>query len=190
MPTTYYTTAKAGQPYKHNGATVLQAGNANTTARLAPVTNNLTLANNAVTGRGDIGTVPFLAVSPASSGNIGTKKAVSGGTFAQMELGQYVGMVIGVKIGGQSNTILRSPSNDGVKKQGFTLTPYFTYQVLGIASWSYTTGAASYNANRGSGVIFARDDAGFPTDAVPGEFTYLATGKVASSGRYQARTNP
>jgi hypothetical protein len=131
----------------------------------------------------------MVPVSPADSGNVGITIPIAGGTFGKNTKGAYVGMVVGTKIAGLANTTLRSPSADYNRKNGFTLTPNYRYQTLGITSWSYVTGKATYDANRqGSGVNLLPDSGALVTDAVPGHLFYMYGAYTPRVDAYKART--
>jgi len=179
--TTYYTTAIANQPIKNKGGTLLNAGN------VAPaLANNLTLANNAY--KSGYGSRPILAVSPESSGNIGTTKPISAGRFGEMEKGKYVAMVIGTRIAQTNNTILASTGSDFGRKNGL-INAYYGDRRLNITAWNAATGAATYGANRGVLTTFGADDAATPTNAIPGELQYMAGGKNPVQDNYKANTS-
>ena len=73
------TTVRSGA-VKNNGGTILNAGNSTATR-----TNNLTIRNSVY--RSVMGSHPFLAVSAASSGNLGTRKINTSGVFGKLTEG-------------------------------------------------------------------------------------------------------
>ena len=180
--TTYYTTAISGNAQKNKGGTILNAGNANTN-----LINNLTLANNAY--KNGYGSRPILAVSPTQSGNLGIGKPLSGGVFASMEKGKYVGMIIGTRIAQTDNTTLAGGSADFARKSSL-INAYYGDRRLNITSWAYATGVPTYGAGRGDLVTFGADEAAEPTDAVPGKLAMMEGGKNPVQEAYKARTSP
>lgn len=191
--TTYYQKAISANAYRNAGGTVLNGGNLNpgqpVTGRIGNMSNNLSLNTNAYRV-GDISGRIQMPTGVASSGNIGAIKPLPGSaSFGKNTKGAYVAMVVGTTIAGTANTILRSPSNDGIKKQGFTLTPTYRYQILNILSWDYVTGRATKGGNAGSGITLANDSGAMPTDAVPGHLFYLYGAPLAKVDNYKPRTN-
>lgn len=183
------TTVIAGQPTKNNGGTLLNAG---TIADSAFV--NLSLATN-TDPLMNYGSKVHESVSPASSGNVGTFRPLSAGTFGKMEVGQYVGKIVGVRIAGTDNTFLRS----GAAETSDRTSLHYARgnRRYDITDWSYTTGAATKGGNEGVLVQYVNPVGGatvahepFPTDAVPGELVYMVTGLTADQDDYQPRTNP
>jgi len=184
------TTAIGGNPTRNNGATIMGAGNIDSSTT---VTNNQTLLNNAFHV---YDTGPFLAVSPDSSSNIGTTKALSAGVFAQMETGQYVGKIIGTRIAQTDDTFLRSGAAES--NGGRRMLNYSTgYRQLDHTSWDYVSGAVTKGGSKGTKITFIDGADGttqaqepFPTNAVPGNLTYRIGASLPTDDNYKARTNP
>lgn len=186
----YYTTAKAGQPYKNKGGTILNAGNVSTVTneQNKAATTNLSIGSSAK--RYGYGSVPFLAVSPTSSGNVGTIKPISGGVFAQMEKGKYVAMVIGTRIAQQNNTVLAFGANYSVGKKNGFINSFTRDRVMNLLSVDYFTGRTTKGGNTGSGVVFNADHAvDQTTDALPGELQYMVGSPIPTQDNYKARTS-
>ena len=185
--TTYYQQAKSNNPYRNRGGTVLQGGNV-PVSNTANVTNVLTLANNSFY-TGDVSGRVMLAVSPASSGNVGTKTVLASGTFGKNTKGQYICQGLPGTLAGSPTTLLRSGASDFNHRNGLTLTPSPKYQRLDITSWNYVTGAITSGGGRGSTVTLGPDQAAQPTNAVPGELVYMVKGVDATQDDYKSRTN-
>ncbi len=98
------------QKLKGNAATIAQAGTVGSTENTG--LSLITLAHN----NREVGSVVFQAVSAASSGNLGTIRPYTAGTFGYMARGEYVGKVIGKKISGVANLINVSGANYVSKK--------------------------------------------------------------------------
>lgn len=174
----------AGQPIKNNGTTVLGGGNAVTTGRLPNVTKNVSILAN-LTNDHRYGSHPVLAVSPTSSGNLGTIKAVSAGTFGKQTSGQYMARLLGTKIAGVNTSVLKSGASDfGVRKP---IPRLEKTQYVGITSWDYVTGRATFSVNKGVSESFGTDNAARPTNAVPGKLVFFTGKPVPSATSYAAK---
>lgn len=183
------TRAISANAEKNNGATLLHAGNHDG----QNITKNLTLATNA--HHPDFSARVVLAVSPTSSGNLGTIKPLSAGVFGRMEAGQYVAKIIGTRVAQTDDTFLRS---------GAAETAHRTSLHYGrgnhryhITDWSYTTGAATKGGNAGVSFTYHDPIAGsaiakepFPNNAVPGELVYFDGSPNPVQDDYKARQNP
>jgi hypothetical protein len=187
------TTTKAisGNPKRNNGGTIVKAGNHDGTN----ITNSVTLASNA-SDKLLYGSQVIQAVSPDSSGNIGTHKPRTG-DFAGQVAGNYIGLGYNTFTVANNLTISKATGGDKGARRPIQIWP--GYQRLDITSWDYVTGAKTVGSNDGvtvqpSGINGTvgdgADDAANPTDAVPGELVYLTTGKLATQKDYEARTNP
>lgn len=168
----------------NDGGSILHAGNIASTRW-----NNITLAENAT----DFPQPHVVqAVSPNSSGNLGTLKAISAGNFGQMEAGQYVAKIIGTKIAGQTNTFLRSGAADtGTRRpihfargnRRYSLTDVSA--LSGVVTYGGSDAAFTYvDPETGSAV----NNEPMPTDAVPGKLVYMHTGANPTQDTYSART--
>lgn len=125
-----------------------------------------------------------LATSTNSSGNLGTAKVISAGTFQSYTPGNYIYPVVGSTIAGQSASTLANPaSNQVVRPIAFKEGD----RRINITSWNAVTGAATYGGNRGDAMSFGTDDAARPTKAVPGELVILIGGATPSQLNYPAR---
>lgn len=194
IPTTYFTKPLTSNPVKNDSATMLNAGDTNSSV------NNLSLIERN-TPQTKYGSKLGLAVSPVASGNIGTAKTISGGRFSNLEEGNYIGKRYTSTIAGTSSSLLRSGAADVAGgKRGKTA--YGGERRLHITSWDAVTGAATKGGNAGDlipasgfdGVTgFRADHANSfsSTDLVPGELTFH-TGKLANPTNvdYASKTSP
>lgn len=181
--------AISGNAVKNDGGTLLHAG-AVASSRFA----NMTLATTTDNSE-SYGSKVFEAVSPNSSGNVGTFRPLNAGVFGQMEVGQYVAKVLGTRIAQTDNTFLRS----GAAETSSRTSLHYARgnRQYDITDWSYTTGAATKGGNEGTLFTYVNPVGGasvthepLPTDAVPGELVYMVTGKTPDQDDYKARTNP
>ena len=178
------TKAVAGSTQKNNGSTILNGG---TTSN--PANNILTFAQNTVTPKPK-GVVQ--AVSALESGNLGTLKAVSGGNFSHQTAGEYTGMIIGTKIAGVTNNVLKSPASDkGSRKALHYGRGNNRYDVT---TYNYFTGAATKGGNAGVAFTYWDPVAGTaiavepkPTSSIPGELTYMVNGVTPTQDDYKAK---
>jgi len=90
-----YQKAITANPYKNNGATVLNAGNVVGTN----VTKSVTLANTAT---------QYGSQRPVVSSTLGIQKANNSGTFAKMTAGNYVIIGVSQTLAGLTNTTLKA----------------------------------------------------------------------------------
>lgn len=177
---------------KNNGATVLNAGN---TPADSPVTKSITqVSNNTV--QKNYGQVLAASVSPASSGNIGLAKAISGSKFAGFYDGKYVMQRYGF-VNGTANAALNSAAGD-VNGRGFK--GFYGYRRYDNTSWNAVTGAVTKGAAAGDLVLasgidgttgfYADDSIKYRTPAVPGELVVF-TGKLNAPTQldYNSKTN-
>lgn len=168
---------------KNNGGTILGANNADPS-----LVNDLKITD---TLNQDIGNKVILAVSPTESGNIGTAKVIQDGVFLNTN-DKYISPLITDKVAGKSSNILSSP---GVKQIYSTLNYGRGSERLDIQSWDYVTGKATYGPNKGDhfGYWAPLDEQSinveqFPTDLVPGEFTYKHAPLMPIMADYPSRT--
>lgn len=184
-----FTTAVANQPYRHNSSTILSAGNTTSTT-----TKAMTLASTMIHDPNLV----VKAVSPNSSGNLGTFTPISGGIFAaKMSSGNFVvrGLTGQVLAGNQNWGTYSTTSNTPARQ---SINRFKGYQRLHITSWNYVTGAATYGAQRGVTVLASglngvtgqtADQAANPSAAVPGELVYRVKGTSATEADYSAKNN-
>ena len=172
----------SGNPYKHNGGVVLNGGNH--TAGTVTVKTLSDIARNL-----GYGAKVVLAVSPATSGHLGTYKPYAAGTFAYVQQpDSWIGLKIGTKISGVTTTRLASGATDvslfrAIPRKEST-------RRLNITSWSYSTHAATKGVNAGDSSSFGQDHAARPTSAVPGEFVFQYGAPTPLQADYKPRTNP
>jgi hypothetical protein len=186
----YASKCVSGNIIKNDSATVLHTGDGNSTV------NNLSLIEN-LTGQTRYGARTSLAVSPNSSGNLGTRKAVSGGLYSNIEKGNYIGKKYTSTINQSSNTFLRSGAADVAGgRRGKTF--FYGYQRLNITSWNAVTGAATEGSAAGvtvlasglNGVVGGTYADHANSYGVPAELTYMTKGTTATQDDYKASTNP
>ena len=184
------TTSISGNTQKNNGATIYRAGNIDVTG---PVTNDLTIAENLTGIREYASTVIEAGGTPGQSGNIGTIRPLSAGVFGQMEVGQYVGKIIGTRIAQTDDTFLRSGASQTSSRRSLHYAR--GNRRYDITDWSVVSGVATYGGNQGNLVTYIDPADGsaqafepFPTDAVPGELVFLVTGLTPDQDNYSART--
>lgn len=167
----------SGAP-NNNGTTILNGGNVTATQ-----TNNLTLRQSSY--KTVYGSHPFLAVTAASSGNLGTMQIKGAGTFGKLTPGQYNVRLLGTTLAGISSNVLKSGASDwGVRRPIHKLE---SSRRLHITSWNYATGAATYGGSRGAKISYAADDAAAPTMAIPGRLTFFTGDPVPDATSYAAK---
>lgn len=187
---TYITKPLSSNPIKNNTGTVLHAG---------------TVGSNVVDGmtlREVLSAEPFYgwkataAVSPDSSGNLGTMRPLSSGKFAYQQAGKYVIRKITDTLAGVSKTHIQSGASDFGNRR--PIHRFYGYQRLHITDISFYTGAATTGANAGVTVLASgvdgttgqrADHAANPSDAVPGELVYMTT-LTPTQDEYASKTNP
>lgn len=168
----------------NNGGTVKKAGNVDTTG---PITTSRTLMDDAVVT--PYGAKVSEAVSPSSSGNIGTFSAMTNFAY-EMQAGRYIMKKHSQYVNGIANDILESCG--GASKHARAIPKLETTRALGsghLTTWDYETGAISKGANAGSEVDFGNDHAARPTNAVPGELAYKTGAKLPIEDEYKPRTS-
>jgi hypothetical protein len=181
--------AVSGNSVKNDGGSLLHAGSI-ASSRWANITLATTTDNSE-----SYGSKVFEAVSPVSSGNVGTFRPLNAGVFGKMEVGQFVAKVLGTRIAQTDNTFLRSGAAETASRTSLHYAR--GNRRYDITDWSYTTGAATKGGNEGNLFTYVDPVGGaaqahepFPTDAVPGELVYLVSGKTPDQDNYKARTNP
>jgi hypothetical protein len=184
----HFQKAISANPYKYAGGAALNAGAVQTGGFKPNLTYNLTLATDAFYS-GRISGRVLLAVSAISSGNIGTTMPIAGGSFGKMEKGSYVGMVIGTRIARTSNTVLQSTAASFFRKKGFTLTPYYRYQLLGYSGWDYVSGRPYYSGSQGTTITFNQDKSVSLSNSLQGNLRFLYGAPLPSGGTYSQRNN-
>lgn len=177
-----YQPAISGNRYKNNGGVIVNGGNH--TEGLV-VTKSLTdLARNL-----GYGAKIVLAVSPASSGTLGTYKPYSAGTFAYVQQPDtWIAMKTGTKISGVATSRLKSGATDVSLFRAIPKTE--STRRLSITSWSYTTHVATKGGTAGDSSSFGADHAARPTNAIPGEFVTQTGSPTPTQNDYKPRTNP
>jgi hypothetical protein len=180
------TKAISGNPQKNNGCTIVKAGEV---ANADLAVNARTLRDN-VSGEVSYGSKVVLAVSPTSSGNLGTFKGLTNGTFNKGNTpGVYIAKKLATTINGTANNVLLSGGSDfGGARSVNSLT---TTRRLDEDSWNAVTGAVTKGANAGDSVDFGTDHAVlYSTNDVPGELTYKTGAPLPVNDNYKPRTNP
>ena len=183
------TTAVGATVAKNDGGTILHAGTI-ASSRWA----NLTLATT-TDNLNPYGSVVFQAVSPDSSGNIGTFRPLSAGVFGKMEVGQFVAKVLGTRIAQTDNTFLRS----GAAETSSRTSLHYgrgnrRYDIVDVSAFS---GVVSKGGNEGDLFTYIDPETGnsqpfepFPTDSIPGRLVYRTGSKIPTQDTYKVRTNP
>lgn len=171
MATVY---AISGLPTKNNSGSVLHAGNV-TRADMS----NLTLAEN-----GSLHPQPRVVAS--ATANIGTTKAISGGTFAYVNE-EFIAKVLTGTINGSTNTVLRSGASAVGSKRTDKPTPY---ERLDITSWDYQ-GAVTLGNGAGDSVLVSGIDnvtgARADNGVYQAEFTHSGPGVTPTNNDYPTR---
>lgn len=144
--------AITGNVQKKDSSTILGAGNVASTKF-----NSLSFVTN-LAHKTKRDTLPV-----EQSTQMGITKAVSAGKFANMEEGEYVGMIIGDRIASTNNTTLRSGAGD--MNRGLLVNKFQQYRQLDITSWNYETGVATKGGAAGRQI---------PTSGINGQTGHLA----------------
>lgn len=185
--------AITGNVQRDASMTVFAAGNYS----VGNITNSLThLTNNS--GPTEAPPKPSLATgSVGSSGNVGTAKALSGGTFAyDAPANQWVMKKYTTQLSGVSKTQLLSGASDFATAPPSNPTVIESTRRLDIASWVYPSGYAVYGASKGAVSTMANGVGGNASDhaarvgrSFPGEFTAMVTGKTPTNFDYSPKTD-
>lgn len=181
---TRYQKAISANRYKNDGATVVKAGAASTSSVHSPVSNVRTLRDNALFD--GYGSVVSLAVSPTSSGTIGTWNSMT--TFSKRATtGQYLGIKLTSTINGVANSTLKMGAADfGTKR---TPSPLTTCRRLDEDSWNAVTGDVTKGGQQGALSSFGADHAASPTNAIPGELVYKTGALIPVQNDYAPKTS-
>jgi hypothetical protein len=175
--------AVTGQPIKRNTGVIVGGGN---------VPANRTLVNRSVRANANqlgYASNHVLAVSEATSGNLGTFKPISAAVFSRKPVkNEYLMMGLSTKIAGISNNQLRSCATDVSLFRAIPL--HESTRRLNITSWSYSTGAATFGGSSGALSSFGNDHAGRPTNAIPGELVYQTGSNNPTQADYKPRVSP
>ncbi len=171
-------------------ATVIYAGNK---ASNSPITTSLDLTSN-FNARLD-GTKSRVAETDATiaagTSSRGVYKPYSSGTFGYYNNTKFIlfGYSGTNTLSGVANTKLAFPSSDVLRR---AIARRETTRTLHASVWSWVTGSASTKTVTldWAGVVStdSTDHAARPTRAIPGEFTYLETGKTPTLADYPAKT--
>lgn len=176
--------AISGNPQRNNGGTVVKAGNITSNG---PITSQRTLMNNAM--EDGYGSKVILAVSPTSSGTLGTfnGKTIFANPVAN---GVYHGVKLTSVINGSTDgayAISAGAADAGNRRYP---TPITSTRRLDETSWDYVTGDVTKGGNAGAVSSFGADHAATPTNAIPGELTYKTGALIPVNDDYKPRTNP
>lgn len=109
---------------------------------------------------------------------------VSGGTFAGMVAGKYVGIGYDMTLANYVNPNDAIGAGDTTDRRSILALPSGIY-TINYTDWSYMSGIASFT---NSVTDMAYDHAAVPTRTIPGEFTYLETGSTPTNADYTAKT--
>ena len=183
--------AVSGNPYKNNGGTVIKGGNATTTTG-SPFTSNKSLIDMAVvTPYGS--QIALSSGSTGSSGNVGTFKSLTSGTFAyRMVAGRYIMKRATAFVNGSASTFLTSGASESAER---TMNPAVleTGRTLGsgaTASFDVFTGTLTKGGNYGGSMSWGTDNEARPTNAVPGELAYKTSAKLPVADEYAPKYAP
>lgn len=177
-----YQKAISGNRYKNNSGVILNGGNH--TEGLVATKTQADIARNL-----GYGTNMVLAVSPATSGHLGTYKPYSAGTFAYVQQADtWIALKTGTKISGVTTSRLQSGATDVSLFRAIPRTE--STRRLQITSWSYTTHAATKGGSTGGSSSFGQDHAARPSNAIPGELVYQYGAPTPKQDDYKPRTNP
>jgi len=178
--------AISGNAYKHNGATVLWGGAANTSQVNAPVT--------AAPGNAIIGVRTGTQMATTLLIGSGVKAAITG-DFAKMTQGRYVmqgntGYLAGnvstkINTGGSLNSASRSIHWKENQRSLLQVTAGWNY-VTGQFLTAPTSQNDTYKSIDGGAVVDQEDR---PSRAVPGEFTFRYGAFAPSGAKYKANVS-
>lgn len=181
------TRAVSGSIQINNGGTILQAGATDGIV----ITSNLTLQNNAFFSLSQ----NQLAVSPVSSGNLGTDRPLGAGVFNSMEDAEWVASILGKRIAQTDDTFLSTGSSDAGQDRN-QLHYARGNRRLDVIDISAFSGVVSKGGNEGDLVTYIDPATGnsqpfepFPTNAITGEFVYLDGDIIPTQSDYSSRTN-
>jgi len=201
------TTSKNGQPVKNNGATVIGAGNVESTR---VVTNVLDIVEISDLRSGPIGSK---IVSNDGTGANTTDRVGLSGVRAGVAPGynssatEWIIRGVTTTIAGQSNTVLLSRGSDWngqpkdnifklVSTRNYGSGNSTTYNMLarpnGTINPNFVKGSgagvlSNYVRPSGNGTITASDDAATLTRSAPGELTYRTGAKLPVNDDYKAK---
>lgn len=169
----------SGNPVKHNGGTIINAGNVGASSN----ENAVTPADNAYLGRAE--------TKPSADAN-GVDPLISGRRFAGMAEGKYVASLIGDQIAGVADSTLKSGSSHYANT---SLNYARGYNRKHITGYNLLTGAVTYGGNAGDNVTYIDPATGSavaveaaPTAAIPGEFVYNTGKPLPTQDDYEPRT--
>jgi hypothetical protein len=189
-----YQKAVSDNDYKDNGATVFKAGNAPTSTG-SNITNSISLLETSQDTA--YGSKVTQAVSPASSGHLGTYSAFT--TFSRdQQSSEWLMRRYATTINGAANTLLHSGASDVGVRMNPSRREF--QRVLGSGvntSWNAVTGAITKSSDAGNKVNFTSIDGGTEideavhiTNAVPGELVYKTSAKLPTQADYKPRYSP
>lgn len=179
------TKAKSSNDQKNAAGVIMMGGSSSD-----PKNTSLSFAQNSP-ANSNVGAKVIEAVSPSESGNIGTQRVLSGGTFGYFADDKYIGPFIGEGLAGIPGG-KTSPGNAGITYKLPYANGNYRYH---ITSWDYVTGRATHGGNAGdlftywdaeNGQAIAHEP--FPTRTVPGELTYQMGSNTPVMDDYEGKT--
>lgn len=194
MSTTSVTGSIASKPTSKSEKTVkmtvLYAGNK---ASDSPITTSLDITSNYNARRDSVKTMvaETNATIAAGTDSRGVYETYAAGTFNYYNNSKFIlfGYSGTNTLSGVSNAKLAFPSSDVLRN---SIHKRETYRTLHASSWNWVTGVAATKTLTldWAGVVAtdSTDHAARPTRAVPGELTYLETGKTPTNADYPAKT--
>lgn len=179
----YSSKAINANPVKNNGATIMYGGHVRSNYGASEQVPCSQALGNTYFGYNS-GT--YGSKVPLAPQGMGVGKAISGGNFASMTAGSYIGMVYNNgKIAGVSSSLLRSGAGySGGKSENSFTGIVRTHSYIKTGGWNYVTGQP-INRTDVTDVIPTET---LPTRAIPGRLTYMITGKRATTASYVAKT--
>ncbi len=129
---------------------------------------------------------------PAVSATEGTASSpISGGTYAKMTKGRYIGFKMSDFIAGLANTTLKFGNAEFVNaanRRSFRNTQ--SNRRYNITSWNWATGKPTYGANRGVSTDFGADNAVVhSTLANPGDIQFMQGGANPKRTSYGSKNS-
>lgn len=180
-------TTLSGSTVRHNGGTVLKAGNVASTSRTKDLSMITTLHKTVYASKAN--------ETNANSGL--ATRPLSGGDYAKMTKGRFIAKYLtGDYLAGLANTAISKMARDPNSR---TIHKNQKARRLHITSWNAVTGAATKGGSAGAsynfidpevaGGVTASAESGSPANewSVNGELVYMAGGKVPTTTSYSVR---
>ena len=117
-------------------------------------------------------------------------KSITAGVFATMTKGRYIIRKVTGYLANVVNTKLQSGASDYGHRKAIHKIESMRMSFLYGLSWTGVSGSVVYTMNKSNtNTAYGNDDAARPTLAVPGEFTYLVSGKLPTRADYSRKTS-